>query len=99
METRPTWNTKVLDSINRMMIRLSRMAVSWILREERVSVNCTQDFVNVGVFVFFNQIWVLGTFPGAGLHEKYQLNSRFSPQQLTESINQQIEQQEAELDQ
>lgn len=38
MATRPTWNTKVLDSINRMMIRLSRMAVSWILREERVSV-------------------------------------------------------------
>lgn len=33
MATRPTWNTKVLDSINRMMIRFSRMAVSWMLRE------------------------------------------------------------------
>lgn len=53
-----------------------------------------QNFVNVGVFGFF---W--GTFPGADLHKKYQLNSRFSPKQLTESINQQVEQQEAELDQ
>ena len=33
MATRPTWNTKVLNSINRMMIRLNRMAMSWILLE------------------------------------------------------------------
>lgn len=35
MATRPTRKTKVLDSINRMMIRFSRIAVSWILSEER----------------------------------------------------------------
>lgn len=38
MATRPTWNTKVLDSINRMMIRLRRMAVSCILCERRENV-------------------------------------------------------------
>lgn len=41
----------------------------------------------------------LGTFSGADLHKKDQLNSRFSPQQLTESVNQQVQQQEAELNQ
>lgn len=48
---------------------------------------------------FCNQRWVLGAFPVADLHEKDQLNSRLSDEQLAESVNQQVVQQEAELDQ
>lgn len=102
MATRPTWNTKVLDSINRMMIRFRRMAVSWILCERRENV-CelqTQNIVPAEVFVCFLVFrWVLGTFLTADSHEKYQLDSRFGHQQLTEGVNEQVEQQEAELDQ
>lgn len=37
MATRPTWNTKVLNSISRTMIRLNRMAMSWMLSKKKES--------------------------------------------------------------
>lgn len=58
MAIRPTWNTKVLDSINRMMIRFRRMAVSWILCEgrEKVCELQTQNIAPAEVFVSFFSI-------------------------------------------
>lgn len=93
MATRPTWNTKVLDSINRMMIRFRRMAVSCILweRGEKVCELQTQNIIP------YSRVW--GTFLTADSHEKYQLDSRFGHQQLAEGVDEQVEQQEAELDQ
>lgn len=54
METRPTWKTNVLDSINRMMIRFRRMAVSWILSGKRVrEPHIEQLYCSVCIF----EIW------------------------------------------
>lgn len=56
MATRPTWNTKVLDSISRMMIRFSRMPVSWILRGKRVCVEYLCIIIREGCWVLLQAL-------------------------------------------
>lgn len=92
MATRPTWNTKVLKSISRMMIRLNRMAMSWILEREEGRKN--SDYHQWYEWSPLSQISELKLS-----HEEDQLDGRLVSQQLAERVDEQVEGEQAELDQ